>query len=128
MKIAVDPRIYYSWVDVFQTELEEKAFELELIFYKLKIPARVVRQMDQWVLRTPWTKAELGKEMADAFEKGLLEFPKELEVKREIKSVNRFKPAQFRGRGSKLILTMGFVVFLLLTVRIIYSLGLIPIR
>lgn len=126
MKNVVDPKVYYSWEDVFFTESEERAFELEVIFYKLKIPARVVQLSDQWVLRTPWTKAELAKNLAEAFEKDILEYPKELEVKREIKSVNRFKPAQFRGRGSKLILTMGFVIFILLAVRLIYSLGLIP--
>lgn len=128
MREIVDARTYYSWNEAYKTEDREQAYELEVILYKLKIPARLELEESFWQVKVPWIYLETTKNLIEAFLRNALDYPKEIEVNREIKSVNRFQPATFRGRGSKMFLSLGFVIFLLLLVRLLYSTGFIPLR
>lgn len=117
-------RRYFSWVQVWQSEDREKAQELELAFYKCKINARIEEVGGLWTLEVPWIHKELAETLLAAYSEGLFDYPHEIPVGEKWKSYDRYQAHKFRGRGSKVFLILGFVFMLLMTVRLLYGLGL----
>lgn len=117
-------RRFYSWSLIWESEDKEKAVELELALYKMKIDARISESKGLWIVRVPWIYKQLAIEVTDAYDKDMLDYPHEIEVNHKWKSYERFEKPNLRARGSKTFLVLGFVVFLLLFVRIIFSSGL----
>lgn len=115
---------YFSWIVVWQSTDREKAQELELAFYKCKVNAKVSDKDGLWSLEVPWVHEELARTLLEAYQTDRFDYPHEIEVGDKWKSYDRYQTHKFRGRGSSMFLVLGFVVFLLLTVRMLYALGL----
>jgi nitrate reductase NapE component len=120
---AENERQFYSWSQIWESEDKEKAVELELALYKMKIDARISESKGLWIVRVPWIYKHLAIEVTDAYDKDMLDYPHEIEVNHKWKSYQRFEKPTSRARGSKTFLVLGFVVFLLLFVRIIFATG-----
>lgn len=118
-------RRYFNWVEIWSSEDKAKAVELEMAFYTSKIKAKIVQRGDRWVLEVPWIFEELGKTVLEAFQAGLFDYPHEIEMGEKWQSYNRYPVHKFRGRGSKVFLVLGFVVFLLVAVKMLYSTGIL---
>lgn len=118
-------RRYFSWVEVWRSEHKEKALELELAFYNCKVHAKLIEKDGIWILQVPWVHAELVKDLLEAHEIDAFDYPHEVKVGERWKSYDRYQTHKFRGRGSHMILVLGFVIFILLTLRMLYAIGLI---
>lgn len=123
MSIAERTKQYYSWVEVWRSRDAESSKALELAFYKINITARMDKINEEWVLLVPWVHEETAKVSASAFREGKFEYPSEIKINERWESYNRFKPAKFKGRGSKMILVIGLVLFLLMMIKTLYGLG-----
>ncbi len=124
MSIAERTKQYYSWVEVWRSEDTERSKDLELAFYKINISARMEKKDDEWVVKVPWVYKEVANTAVQAYLEHKFEYPSEMQINERWESYQRFQPAKFRGRGSKMILVIGLAIFLLLVVRIIYGLKL----
>lgn len=116
-------RRYYSWIEVWRSENREQAVELEIAFYNCKVHAKVEEKEGVWTLQVPWIHAELAKTLLDAHAIDAFDYPQEVQVRDRWRSYDRYQTHKFRGRGSHMFLILGFVIFLLLTVRMLYATG-----
>ncbi len=116
-------RRYYSWVEVWRSQHKEKAVALELAFYNCKIQAKLAEKDGVWTLQVPWVHEKLAKDLLEAHELDAFDYPHEIQVSERWKSYDRYQTHKFRGRGSHMVLVLGFIVFLLLTIRMLYAIG-----
>lgn len=124
MSIAEKTKRYYSWIEVWRSKDAARSKSLELAFYKINIAAKMEKKEDEWVIKVPWVYKEVADTAVHAYLEHKFEYPSEIQINERWESYNRFQPARFKGRGSKMILMIGLALFLLLVVRIIYGLRL----
>lgn len=124
MSIAEKTKQYYSWTEVWRSEDTNLSKALELAFYKTNIKVRMEKEDKVWVIKVPWVHKEVAETAIAAYKKGNFEYPNEIKVNDRWESYNRFKPAKFRGRASKIILVIGLALFMLLLIRVFYGMHL----
>lgn len=121
MRLVVDVKHYYQWERVWSSESREKTEELELAFYKVGIASQLKKAGESFELWSPYTKAELARSLAEAFEIKQFEYPDAIVVNRQLKSYNRFVPVKGRHRGSWAVLMIGGAFLMLALVKVIYQ-------
>lgn len=121
MSISDKTKQYYSWSEVWRSVDAESSKALELAFYKTNITVRMERENEEWVIKVPWVHKEIAETAIAAYREGKFEYPSEIQVNDRWESYNRFKPAKFRGRASKMILVIGLALFLLFLIKIFYN-------
>lgn len=124
MSISDRTKQYYAWTEVWHSEDPVSSKALELAFYKTNIKVKMEKQKDEWVIKVPWVHKAIAETAIAAYKEGNFEYPSEIQVNDRWESYNRFKPAKFRGRASKMILVIGLALFMLLLIRVFYGMHL----